>query len=159
MSNNLTQPADKCPECGSPLIDGLDCWDMLGIICSWEWSDPELQKEHFLTVASYNLQHPAKFQEEALSGLRAALEDYLDLGTSPSELRRRVSAAYEGSVTVLKKEVDRIVRPTEWPMTISVVYAGGNPAGAAERVRCWGRSIREKTRSHAPGKERIRDRQ
>ena len=138
-----SNPSTICPECGSPSADNLTCWDMLGIICSWEWSDSELQKEHFLTVASYNLQHPAQFEEKALSQLRTALAEYLDHGVSPSELRRRASTAFEGSRKVLKKETDRITHLTQWPMTISAVYAEGNARGAAERVRDWGKSIRE----------------
>lgn len=46
-----------CPECGAPTGDGLTCWEQLGSILAWEYNDPALMAEHFLTVASYNLQN------------------------------------------------------------------------------------------------------
>ena len=49
-----------CLECGTRRVDGLTCWEQLGAILAWEWQDPELQAVHFLTVASYTLQHPAQ---------------------------------------------------------------------------------------------------
>jgi hypothetical protein len=69
-----------CPECGASPVDGLNCWEQLGMVISWEGQDPELAAEHFLTVASYNLQHPAQFTEEALAGLRASFIERVDRG-------------------------------------------------------------------------------
>jgi hypothetical protein len=46
---------ETCPECGAPPVDDLDCGGQLGGIIAWEWQDPELMAQHFLTVASYNL--------------------------------------------------------------------------------------------------------
>ena len=55
---------------------------------------------HFLTVACYNLQHPAWFTDEAIAGLRQGFIDHLDRGVPVAELRRRASAAVEGSKRV-----------------------------------------------------------
>jgi hypothetical protein len=85
-----------CPECGAPRVEGLGCWEQLGLVIAWEAEDPELAGEHFLTVASYNLQHPAQFTDEALAGLRVALVDRLDRDVAVGELRRRAARAYEG---------------------------------------------------------------
>ena len=131
-----------CPECGAPRVDGLACFDMFGQLLAWEVDDAELRAEHFLTVASYNLQHPAKFTDEAIAGLRQSYDDYLDRGIPLAELRRRASAAVEGSKRVRRDEAS--VRPVlrAWPMTVADVYHGCRVEGAAERVRSWAREIR-----------------
>lgn len=134
--------ADRCPECGAPRVDGLGCWDQFGQLIAWEVDDAELRGVHFLTVASYNLQHPAWFTDEAIAGLRQSYIDHLDRGVSVEHLRRRASAAVEGSKRVRRDEAS--VRPVlrTWPMTIADVYHGCDPRGAAERVRRWARAIR-----------------
>ena len=136
------QFAGLCPECGAPRVDGLGCWEQLGQLIAWEVDDVELRGEHFLTVASYNLQHPARFTDDAIDGLRQSYVDYLDRGISVAEIRRRASAAFEGSKRVYRDEA--LVRPVlrSWSMTIADVYHGGEPRGAAERVRRWARQIR-----------------
>ena len=125
----------------------MTCWEMLGAIGAWEYQDPEHMAEHFLTVASYNLQHPAQFTDEALAGLRVAVMDYLDQGISPAELRRRASQAYEGKRRVLKPENERRPILYQWGSTIADVYLPDHPEGAATRVRAWGASIAAKIRS------------
>jgi hypothetical protein len=131
-----------CPECGAPTIDGMGCWEQLGLLIAWEWQDPELQAEHFLTVASYNLQHPAQFTDEAIANLRAGLIGRLDHGLAVQELRRRATGMFEGKARVLRDEAER--RPTlrRWSMTIADVYLPDMPEGAAGRVRAWAASIR-----------------
>jgi Family of unknown function (DUF5946) len=135
-------PAQTCSECGAAQVEGMDCWGQLGAILAWEAQDPDLAAEHFLTVASYNLQHPAQFTDEAISGLRATFIEHLDHGTPPSELRRRAARAYQGKRRVLRHESERepLLRP--WPMTIADVYIPDKPQGAAQRVRQWAASIR-----------------
>jgi Family of unknown function (DUF5946) len=134
--------AGCCPECGAPRVDGLECRDQLGQLLAWEADDEELRGVHFLTVASYNLQHPAWFTDEAIAGLRQGFIDHLDRGVPVAELRRRASAAVEGSKRVRRDEAS--VRPVRraWPITIADVYHGCQPEGAAERVRQWARAIR-----------------
>jgi hypothetical protein len=114
---------------------------MLGAILSWEGQDPDLAAEHFLTVASYNLQHPAQFMEDVLEGLRIAVVDYLYYGVSPAELRRRAGRTYEGKRRVLKPENERRPVLHRWEMTIADVYLSDHPEGAADRVRTWGKSL------------------
>ena len=119
------------------MVDGFSCWEQLGALLAWEWQDPALAAVHFLTVASYNLQHPAQFTDEALAGLRAAFSEHLDQGIAVAEVRRRVSSITEGKTRVRKPEADRrpVLRP--WPMTIADVYLPDQPQGAADRVRAW----------------------
>jgi hypothetical protein len=134
--------AECCPECGAPRVDGLACREQFGQLLAWEVDDAELRGVHFLTVASYNLQHPAWFTDEAITGLRQSYIDYLDRGISIREIRRRATAAFDGSKRVRRDEAS--VRPVlrAWPMTVADVYHDGEPGGAAERVRRWAAEIR-----------------
>lgn len=142
MTTPSNQPA-SCPECGAPSVEGLSCWAQLGGIIAWEWQDPELLAEHFLTVAAYNLQHPAQFTDAALAGLQTAYIDYLDHGIQIAEVRRRVGNVAAGATRVLKREEERHPVLRRWTMTIAHVYLPDQPAGAAARVRAWAASIRK----------------
>ncbi|MBA3823306.1 MAG: hypothetical protein H0X24_05270 [Ktedonobacterales bacterium] len=139
----MAEPTARCQECGAPSVDGMVCWEVLGNILAWEWNDPALQSMHFLTVASYNLQHPAQFTDEAIAGLRAAVADYLDHGLSAQAIRKQVGRIYEGRKRVLKPNAERtpVLRP--WSQTINAVYQNNQPTRAAERVREWATSIRQ----------------
>ena len=123
-------------------MSGLSCWEQLGLLIAWEADDPAVRAEHFLIVASYNLQHPAQFTDEALANLRAGLIERLDHDVAVAELRSRVSRQFEGKTRVLKPASER--RPTvrRWSSTIADVYLPDQPAGAAERVRAWAAAIR-----------------
>lgn len=96
MDETTNYASATCPECGAPRVENMTCWERFGGVLGWEWNDPDLQREHFLTVASYNLQHPAQFNDDMIEGLQAALADRLDHGTADIELRRRASRVYEG---------------------------------------------------------------
>ncbi len=133
---------DCCLECGAPRVEGMDCWEQLGAIIAWEWQDPELMAQHFLTVAAYNLQHPAQFTEVAVAGLQQQFIEHLDIGVSVAKIRRRVSHLAEGNVKVRKPKADSRPVLRQWPMTIADVYLPGQPAGAADRVKAWAASVR-----------------
>ena len=141
MNGNATSEA-TCPECGAPRVDNLTCWEQLGLLLAWEYEDPDLQAEHFLTVASYNLQHPAQFTDEALAGLRALFIAHLDNDLSIEEIRRRVGRASDGNRRVLRDEAERQPTLRRWSMTIADVYIPDLPKHAAARVRAWAASIR-----------------
>lgn len=131
-----------CPECGAPTIGGVTCWEQLGAIIAWEYADPELLAEHFLTVAAYNLQHPAQFTADALEGLRSAFIDRLDMNVSVETLRRRAARMYNGPQRVLRDEASRQPVLRLWKMTIADVYLSNQPQGGAKRVRVWAACIR-----------------
>jgi hypothetical protein len=109
---------------------------------AWEWQDAELAAEHFLTVASYNLQHPAQFREETLAELRATYIEHLEQGVPVNEIRRRMGQRYAGAERVLKPEAERRPVLRRWAMTIADVYIPDKPQGAAQRVRAWAKAIR-----------------
>lgn len=134
--------ANMCLECGALKVDGMNCWEQLGAIIAWEYDDPELLAEHFLTVASYNLQHPAQFTDEAIDGLRSVYIERLDKGLGVAEIRRRVGNASGGNKRVLKDEAERHPVLRRWEMTIADVYTPDRPEGAAQRVRAWAAAIR-----------------
>ncbi len=142
MSEHNQRLEAHCPECGAPTVNDMTCWEMLGAIIAWEFQDPELLAEHFLTVASYNLQHPAQFTEAALVGLQAVFIERLDHGLAVAEIRRRVGAATAGATRVRKPEAERYPVLRQWGMTIANVYLLDQPHGAAERVRVWAAAIR-----------------
>lgn len=132
----------KCPECGAKFINGLDCWEQLGHVLAWEWHDPELLAKHFLTVATYNLQHPAQFTEEAIEGLKEVYLAYLDEGMAIDEVRRHVGKAAAGGAKVLKPTSERQPQLKRWTKTINTVYIPDKPKGAAERVQAWAEAVR-----------------
>ncbi|MBI3968761.1 MAG: hypothetical protein HY329_24255 [Chloroflexi bacterium] len=123
-------------------MNGLTCWEQLGAIPAWESQDPELLAEHFLTVASYNLQHPAPFTDEALADLRTAFVDRLDHNVPVEHLRRRAAKTYAGKKRVLKKESERRPALRPWSIMIADVYLPDQPEGADASGRAWARSIR-----------------
>jgi hypothetical protein len=141
----MKQPdaATTCPECGARRVDGMTCWEQLGMIGAWEFQDPALMAEHFLTVAGYNLQHPAQFTDEAIAGLRTAFIQRLDDGLSVAAIRQRNANAYDGSKRVRKPEAERQLVLRRWAMTIADVYIPDQPQGAAARVRAWAAAIRK----------------
>jgi hypothetical protein len=135
--------ATSCPECGAPQAPGLTCRERFGLLLAWEAQDAELAAEHFLTVAGFNLQHPAQFTDAALDGLRAAFVSRMDEGTAIAELRRRVGRAAAGSTRVLRPEAERRPVLRRWEMTVADVARPGHPSGAAGRVRTWAATIRK----------------
>jgi len=142
MSESTQDHAPYCSECGASRVNGLTCWEMLGALIAWEYDDADLRAEYFLTVASYNLQHPAQFSEATLAGLQAVFVERLDNGLGIAEIRRRVGKATTGAARVLKPESERQPVLRQWPMTIADVYLPERPDGAAERVRAWAVAIR-----------------
>src|SRR5579884_307642 len=125
MSQPTQTSPTTCPECGAPVVNGMTCWEQLGGVLAWEYDDPELMAEHFLTVAGYNLQHPAQFADEAIAGLRASFIDHLDHSVPVSYIRRRNAAANEGQKRVLKPEAERHPILRHWQMTVADVYLAG----------------------------------
>jgi Family of unknown function (DUF5946) len=134
---------ENCPQCGAPTVEGLDCWEQLGAILAWEWQDPELLGVHFLTVASYNLQHPAQFGKKAIEELKASFTAYLQGRVSVPEIRRAASARYNGKAKVLCDAALCRPAPRRWPTTIADVYLPGKPERASHRVKQWAARIAE----------------
>lgn len=130
-----------CPECGATSLDGLDCQGMFGVLLAWEWQDPELLSVHFLTVSSYQLQHPASLTDDAVGGLQTACARFLDGEVTTEQIRVHTARAYDGAARVRRRASDIQPRLRTWSMTVADVYAGGQD-GAAARVRAWAQVVR-----------------
>lgn len=132
-----------CEECGAELSNGLDCWNTFGAVIAWEAHDPELVAEHFLTVASYNLQHPSQFADGVIAQLQTGFVGYLDATLTLDQIRSQTRKTFNGKRRVLRPIEERRPVLRRWPMTIADVYLADQPKGAAERVRAWAASIRQ----------------
>lgn len=131
----------RCQECSAAWRDGVDCDAMLGAVTSWEWQDDELAALHFLTVATFNLQHSSRFSDAALASLRQVYIEHIDNGLTVSAIRRIHRDLFAGSARVRSLGAERAVISRNWPKTIADVHDSG-PGGAAQRVLAWARSVR-----------------
>lgn len=127
---------------------------MLGGIIAWEAHDPELVVVHFLTVASYNLQHPAQFVENVIPQLEASFVGYLSGTITLDQIRSQTRKAFNGPQRVLKPLDQRRPVARQWPITIADVYLVDQPEGAAERVRAWAESIRQELTKTSAGTQK-----
>jgi hypothetical protein len=136
----------NCPECGALSRDGLTCQDRLYGLLAQERDNPDLQAVHFLTVAAYNIQHPAQFMDDAVAGLRKSFTDYLDGKLDMEGIRERAKA-FNGPKKVLKPLFERKPVLVCWKMTTAESYNPADPAGAAARVKVWAESISAELRA------------
>ena len=140
MTTGAPAAEQRCVECGASQ-QPLTCRARLELLLAWEAEDPALRELHFLSVASYNLQHPAIFTDEARLGLEQAFTGYLEGRLTIARIRRQATAV-SGATRVHRRPSD--VRPVrrDWAITIDAVAVPGRPADAADRVRAWADSIR-----------------
>lgn len=132
----------SCPECGAAMVNEKNCWQQFEEILSWEHQFPELLARHFFTVATYNIQHPSRFAEEAVEMLRSAFVRIVDQPSSVAQIRKEFARAYEGSKKVLRPESAREIVRRRWQKTIADVYVPQDPQGAASRVEAWAQATR-----------------
>ena len=131
----------ECAECGA-LQSPLTCRARLELLLAWEVDDEALRELHFLTVASFNLQHPAVFTDQARAGLEEAFRGYLDGQVTVAEIRRR-AAGVNGAVRIRRRPDEVRPQRRRWPVTIDAVAVPGQAADAAARVRSWSEAIRD----------------
>jgi hypothetical protein len=131
----------NCSECGALSRDGLTCQERLYGLLAQERDNPELQAVHFLTVAAYNIQHPAQFMDDAIAGLRKSLVDYLEGKIDVHGVRERTKE-FNGPRRVLKPVFERHPILVCWKTTTADVYVPADPLGAASRVKAWAESIK-----------------
>ena len=130
-----------CSECGAFSYDGLTCPERLHRILALEKTYPELQALHFLTVAAYNIQHPAQFTTGVIEGLRRSFAEYLDKHITIDEIKRHNREFNTGKL-VLRPFSERYTVLRIWQMTTADVYLSFQPQGTAQRVRKWAESVR-----------------
>ena len=139
MKPGTPEAGQHCAECGASQRP-LTCRARLELLLAWEADDPTLRELHFLTVASYNLQHPAVFTDQARLGLERAFAGYLEGRLSIARIRRQ-AAAVNGATRVHRPQSD--VHPVQrsWAITIDCVAVPGHAVEAPDRVRAWAESI------------------
>ena len=145
-----------CPECGASQRP-LTCRARLELLLAWEAEHATLRELHFLTVASYNLQHPAVFTDEARLGLARAFAGYLQGRLTVGQIRRQ-AAAVNGATRVYRPASDVHPVRRSWAITIDEVAVPGHAAQAAERVRAWADSIHRALIGSSSGGSRPLDR-
>ena len=141
MGIQIDADVPNCSECGALSHDGLTCQERLNGIFSLEQTDPELQALHFLTVAAYNIQHPAQFTDEAIAGLRKSFTGYLDGSIDITGIRQR-NQEFNGPKCVLKPAMERTPILVCWKMTTADVFLPADPKGTAARVKKWAGSVK-----------------
>ncbi|MEX0868191.1 MAG: DUF5946 family protein [Nitriliruptoraceae bacterium] len=131
----------RCDECGTLERDGQCCRQQWGELLALEFSDVRAGSVHFLTVASYQLQHPASFplQPEALRDLVAALRDAVIDGRDVTSVRDAMQRRYDGSRPVAATAGD-VVAQRRWTRTVADV-SPPDPAGHVERVIRWAAAV------------------
>jgi len=141
MGLQIDPDVPNCSECGALSYDGLICLERLHGIQSLEQADPELQALHFLTLAAYNIQHPAQFTTDAVEGLRQSFAEYLDKHITIDGIKRH-NREFNGGKLVLRPFSERHTVLRIWQMTSADVYLPFQPQGTAQRVRKWAESVR-----------------
>lgn len=141
MGLQIDADVPNCPECGALSHDGLTCQERLYGLVSLEQADPEIQSLHFLTMAAYNLQHPARFTSEAVEGLRRSFAEYLDNKITLGEIKQQ-SQEFNDPKCVLRSALERAPVLRCWDITTADVFLPFQPQGTAERVKKWIESIR-----------------
>lgn len=137
----------RCPECGAPIPVGGACRDHFGALLAFEWQvEGAGEREHFLLVATYLLQHPvgSRLTDASLAELRAGVADILEGRATLAGFRRRVARLASGSVRVTRRDGD--TRPAAPGRQMSPTVAdvrGAVEAGAdyGETVERWARSV------------------
>ena len=141
MGLQIDADVPNCSECGALSHDGLTCQERLHGILGLEQVDTELQLLHYLTVAAYNIQHPAQFTDDALAGLRESFSDYLEGRITIGDIKE-YNREFNGAKRVLKPAFERTPVLRCWKMTTADVFLPFQPQGIAERVRKWAESIK-----------------
>ena len=97
---------------------------------------------HFQTAASFTLQHPVRFIDQAIPQLRTTFLEAMHGASSLNGLRRRMGRRFQGGKRVLRPVADRHPVTREWEFTIANVQNAGRAEGAESRVTCRATTVR-----------------
>lgn len=138
-----------CDECGAQPRDGMACRQQWDELLALEFTDPRAGSVHFLTVACYQLQHPASFRltAEARRWLEDALRDVVMHGQPAMAVRDTLQRAYDGHRRVRDTATAPAPR-VRWSATVADVGVG-DPERHAARVRAWAVSVLSDLDRHA----------
>ena len=142
---------NACPECGATWQAGLTCQDCFNQMLYWENEVPRRGAIHHLAVLAYHLQHPSLYSPEGLKYGLQLLEEFVERGTTPGQIRKKNRSAVDSGQREWKirprpGDEARYPHPVAWHMTaLDVVNAGADRY--IDSVREWARSILDDLRS------------
>ncbi len=118
---------------------------------AWEHEKPENWAVHNLTVLCYHLQHPSLYSPEGLRGAIGLLDDFVERGLTPEQVRKRDRAIVDSGQRTWKIAGTPAFhgvydRPIHWTMTAANVIENGID-NYCDSVRAWARSIYETLKS------------
>ena len=136
-----------CPECGSPLVEGVTCQDHFHQMLFWEAENPALGIVHHLMVLCYHLQHPSLYSPDGLTLSIRLLDEFVSQGITPQEVRRRKHKALDSgrrayTITARPDSRGSYSHPVIWSMVAADVVAAGKDR-YCDSVRAWARSAYE----------------
>lgn len=128
-----------CPGCGTA---ELQCEARFHRFLALEYSDSAYGAVHHLTVATYMLQHSSKLTAEGWLFERDLLKRFLEMGASPSEVRRKIASDVDSGRRAFKIKSDD-ARPLfdrpAWKRTIMDVRHEG-PQDYCSDITDWARA-------------------
>jgi len=139
--------SQTCPECGAPGQEEKTCQDHFYQMLFWENEYPGHGAVHHLTVLCYHLQHPSLYSPQGLSAGIQLLDDFLEQGISPQEVRQQRGAEVNSRTRTWKikgtpESHGSYDPPIRWTRTARDVVSGGADH-YCESVQTWARSIYE----------------
>jgi UPF0271 protein len=135
----LSRFVRRCAECGAPLKEGQPCSAYFDACMALELTDPRFGAVHHLTVPAYHLQHPSRVSAAGWLAMWQILHAFVVEGTSPTEMRRKNSAAFApGNKPFSLKRGNHLALPASftWTRTIADIRVA-EPHEYCADVRHW----------------------
>jgi hypothetical protein len=135
----------KCPACGASWTRDQTCENSFHQMLYWEAEFPPYGEVHHLMVLCYYLQHPSLYSTAGLHEAQQLLQEFLDRGTSPAEIRQRNrdrvdSGKRDWKITGTSASQGSYPQPMQWTMTAIDVVAGGSE-NYCDKVRAWAQAM------------------
>lgn len=132
--------SSTCNKCGARLPTGNTCQSIFNEFMALEFTEPSYGQVHFLTVASYMVQHEG-YSDEMYVWIQTALRKHLE-EDYPTELIRQDMNRGPGSTKGIRRPVNAPPLPkVAWTMTIADVAAQMHGAESYRKlIEQWGRT-------------------
>ncbi len=129
-----------CPQCGALIRNGVTCEEAFHQMLALEFEDESFNDIHFLTVATYMIQH-GQYSPAALVWIEERLREYLHDGVSTSRIRRQAVQHMDGKQRnwkVLRQPDEPPQDFIPWSITIQEVFQSyQDPPGYCRAVKHW----------------------
>ena len=130
-----------CNQCGAVLEGGRTCESIFHEFLALEFEDPGYGRVHFLTVASYMIQHEG-YSDEFYVWVQSALRDYLEKGHSLKRIRKSAASGPGRAKGVLRPADARPLPKVAWSMTIADVASQMHDADSyCSLIEKWAKTI------------------